>query len=264
MKIVKLAYFHRLACKLYAGNLREKIFFMHVPKCAGTSISRAIRNGYGFSKAQGSKSFFQLDAAASLKASQILGFKELKFLENLLIYNMSVSSRKYIDGHFVYSDKAFKEFGEEWKFVTLLRHPVSKWFSKYFYNRYKESLHYKLDCDLETYLNSKTGIADGSDYVRCFTGSGLLHDSNSKRAVKQAIGNLNNFSLIGVLEKIDVFNNNFKRQFGTKLYIERLRGNPLPKSKRDKQISNKIKQKVEEICQPDIKVYNAALARIKS
>lgn len=264
MNIVKLGYVHRLAKKQLARNLKQKIFFMHVPKCGGTSISRAIRSSYGFDKTKGRKLFFQLDAAASLRASQILGFKELEFLENLLIYNMSISSRKYIDGHFVYSQKAFEEFGDEWKFVTLLRHPVSKWFSKYFYNRYKESLHYKLDCDLETYVESKTGIAEGSDYVRCLTGLSLFHDSNSKRAVEQAIGNLHNFFLIGVLEKIDVFKNKFKRQFGTKLYIERFRSNPLPKSKQEEQISDGIKKRVEEICQPDIQVYNAALARIEN
>lgn len=236
---------------------------MHVPKCGGTSISRAIRSSYGFGKTQGSNFFFQLDASASLRAAKILGYKELEFFENLLIYNMSISSRKYIDGHFVYSEKAFKEFGDEWKFVTLLRHPVSKWFSKYFFNRYKKGSHYKLDCDFETYIESKTGIAEGSDYVRCLTGSNLLHDSNLERAVEQAIRNLNNFTVIGVLEKINLFVRDFERQFGTKLFIEHLRSNPLPKIKQEEQITNRIKQRVEEICQPDIEVYKAVLERIK-
>ena len=263
MNSIKTDYIYRLVNNLLSGNLKQKIFFMHVPKCGGTSISRAIRRNYGFGKKQGTD-FFQLDAAASLKASQILGTIELEFFENLLIYNMSIRSRKYIDGHFVYSQKAFESFGDEWKFVTLLRNPVSKWFSKYFYNRYKESLHYKLDCDLETYLESKTGIADGSDYVRCLTGTSLLHNSNSKCAVEQAIGNLDNFALIGVLEKIDVFTRDFERQFDAKLNIKRHRSNPFPKFKQEEQISNRVKKRVEEICQPDIQVYNAALARIEN
>ena len=263
MDLRKSGYIYRFAYKLFYGNLRQKVFFMHIPKCGGTSIGSALRNCYGFGKTEASNSIFQLDSIASLRASQILGTKELEFFEQLLIYNMSISTRKYIDGHFVYSERAFKEFRDEWKFVTMLRNPVSKWFSKYFFNRYKESLHYKLDCDLETYLESKTGVAEGSDYVRCLTGLSLLHEWNSERAVEQAIRNLNNFTIVGVVEKINLFVRDFESQFGTKLFIKHLRSNPLPKSKQQEQITDRIRKKVEEICQPDIEVYKAVLERIE-
>jgi hypothetical protein len=263
MNLSKLKSARRFVHRVLRKKLEQKIFFMAIPKCGGTSTGFALRQCYGVTKTRRNSFYFQLDSRASLKASQCSGTNRLEFLENLLIYNMSIPTLKYIDGHFLYSERAHAEFKEQWAFITLFRHPVSKWFSKYFYNRYKQSSHYRLDSDLETYSESERGIADGSDYVSWLTGLSLKDDAISDRAVEHAIRNLDNFTLIGVLEKMDLFVRDFHKTFGVKLDIEHLRKNPLSKNKQEKEITDRVKKRVEEICQPNIKVYQAALERIE-
>jgi hypothetical protein len=251
-------YFHQLS----STPLTKKIFFLHVPKCGGSSIDVAIRNSFG---AISSNQWFHLNPQASLKASQVAKHEEAELLENILLYYMSVPQCRYISGHFAYSEKAVERFKDEWSLITLLRHPVSKWFSKYFYNRYKtHSTHYKLECDLNTYVASETAIADGSDYVRCFAEAGMRHKSTSDEAVNEAIANLNNFNLVGVLEHVDSFSNEYQSLFDVKLSIGHERRNPLPKSRQEEQITDEIRERVTEICQPDLKVYEAALKRVKN
>jgi hypothetical protein len=262
MSLSKLSTIRRFVGGLFRKKLEQKIFFMAVPKCGGTSVGFALRQCYGITEGRRRSLCFQLDSPASVRVARIAGVDRDEFLEELLIYSMAIPKLKYIDGHFLYSEKAHKEFKDQWAFITLLRHPVSKWFSKYFYNRYKQSSHFRVDTDLETYTDSERGIADGSDYVRWLTGLGLKEDTRTEGAIEQAIRNMEKFTLVGVLERRDLLVRDFHKTFGVKLDIEHLRKNPLSRNKQERQITDGVKKKVEEICRPNSRVYEAALERI--
>ena len=144
-------------------------------------------------------------------------FKDYR--ERLLIEQLSNPHMQYISGHFPFSNQAFQEFAQEWNFVTVLRNPVDRWFSLYFFNRYKHSDHAKLNTNLEQYIESGEGIFHGLSYVRAFTDWKKvpnllsLDQTSLNEAVDQAIKNLNNFTLVGILEKMDVFNKDFQNLF---------------------------------------------------
>lgn len=156
------------------------------------------------------------------------------------------------------------EFGGEWHFITVLRHPVSKWFSQYFFNRNKISDHFKIEADLESCVESEEGIALGSDYVRKLTQGFHGTEAASKEAVTQAIENLKKFALVGVLERLDVFARDFRRLFGAKLFLEKKNRNPVSRKKQRQETTEEIRKRVEEICQPDMEVYQWAVQRMEN
>ncbi|NET06764.1 MAG: sulfotransferase family 2 domain-containing protein [Symploca sp. SIO2B6] len=249
--------------QFFRGYVDKKIFFIHLPKCGGSSIHQGIKNSFNpFEWISGN--LIHLDPQASLKGSQIAGSQLSDYREKLLLYFMSKDQCKYISGHFIYSDNAFQEFGNEWNFITVIREPVSRWFSHYFFNRFKTDNHFHLDLDLESFVESEQGIAWGSTYVNKFAGNILPGEVSSNEAINQAINNLNNLTLVGVLERLDIFARDYEKLFGARIVFDRYKTNPLSKDKQQEQITESIRKKVENICQPDIIFYESALKRIRA
>ena len=218
-------------------------------------MDEAIRQSYGFF---GKKNTFQLNDHATLKGAKISKKNIMGFREDILLYSMSNNDYQYIAGHFRYSDKVYKEFGHDWNFITVLRHPVKKWISQYFFNRSKEDNHFSIDSDLESFVDSEAGRKLGSDYVQKLTDKSLGLDPTSEDAISTAAANLSKFSLVGFLKDINGFTQDYKNLFDVNLKIENKNSNPVSKSQQKSQISNQTRKKIEEICKPDITLYQLA------
>jgi hypothetical protein len=252
-----------LGCRQFLGpNTQDRIAFIHVPKCGGSSVNHAIRRSFGLSEYYLKKNRFELESGSSLRASSIADDDLMAYREKLLLYYLSSHNCKYISGHFDYAHKAFEEFRDVWNFITILREPVSKWFSQYFYNRNKNFGTFQIESTLDEYLESEEGIALGGDYVRKFSGirsSDIHADSDT---IDCAIRNLDNFALVGVLEHLDRFIHDFEDLFDVRLFITKGNVSPIVKSKQKQIVTDLHRQKVKEICQPDTLVYQAALKKI--
>ena len=244
-------------------NIDQKIFFLHIPKCGGTSLRLAIEDAFEFPK-DSKKYDFHLDVMAIDSAAHALEKPIIELKRDVLNYSMAHKSYRYISGHFAYSEKAMQVYGDEWKYITLLRDPVSKWFSQYFYNRHKTNNHYKIDCSLEEFLVTDEAKHLGRNYIYLLVDGISSAEAATDAAINQAIINLEKFALVGVLEKLDWFYQDFQTIFGTKLKIEERNKNPLPENQQKQHINDDIRAQVEEICQPNIRIYEAAMEMIRT
>lgn len=239
-------------------RMTEKIFFLHQPKCGGTSIGRAIWNCYP----QAETSHLNNDACN--KAADVLGRDLDDYRRDLLLYNLLQENIKFVSGHFAYSEKAYQKCGDQWHFLTVLRHPIKRWFSHYFYSKYNSNAHFGISEDISTF-ESHRAFMIGCLYVRNLSEGFDWTDRNNvdmDRAVEMAIKALDNFSLVGCLEHLDLMKQQFEEKFGVKLFIDTSNKNPISKVKQQQEISDDVRKKVEEICAPDMVVYNYALKKI--
>ena len=174
------------------------------------------------------------------------------------------SEFRYVYGHFAFSERAYDLFKDRYAFITLIKEPVSKWFSLYFFNRYKEGEDYALDLDLEEFVETERAVSDGCDYVMQFAGDDTITSYTAPEAiarfcstelVDRAIGNLGKFDLVGTFEQLGVFQREFRQIFGHELDIGHRRESPVSKEFQSRMLTPEIVEKVKRLNRPNTIIY---------
>jgi hypothetical protein len=244
-----------------AGDVIEApVFFLHVPKCGGTSVTAALSVAYGIRSGmridlRGNihhSSFSWLHPVSSRIGAECLGSTLHKHREHILLYLMGLPSQKLISGHFQFSEAAYQKYHGQYTFITLIRDPVERWYSQYFYNRDKESDHFAVEDSIEEYLSSARGRSTGSLITCFFAGS----DCRDGDLVQCAITNIDKFDVVGVLEELGAFKRDLSRVLGANINIPVRNTNPTPTKQKRSEITREIHRKVVEICKPDQQVYD--------
>ena len=138
---------------------------------------------------------------------------------------------------------------------------VRKWFSLYFFNRHKlrrdkEIDFYNVDLDLEKFVETETAASWGQDYAMIFAGDDKIANFASTEAAERAIENLKLFHLVGLLEELPLFKQNFQNRFGVELMEKKLNKSPLSSDAQKNSITPQIRARVEEINRPNQIIYN--------
>lgn len=238
------------------GELRHRLYFLHIPKCGGTSFVQAIRNHYRTLNLAKELDYYHLDPYAATQAADALGVDHLSYQRNISLYFLA-QDFECVYGHFAFSNRAHELFGEKYRFVTLLRDPVKKWISLYFYNKYKQSDFFRVSDDIHTFLETDMAKGYGCDYAMQFAGKDTTYDFRSQEAIDKAVENLRLLDMVGKLEEMDKFMGSFEQMFGLKLKPKHQRKNPVDKSERDKILTPEVMAKIRELCQPNIEIYNS-------
>ncbi len=235
-------------------RLRASIVYVHLPKCGGSSVRDALMRHY-----PSPKSVFLVPAVASVRAARLAGRDVLNFRRDVLLFALERLREGFIAGHFAFSRTAWDEFHPKWRFITVLRDPVRRWFSHYFYNRFTEGHHDPIREELVDFVKTERAANLGRLFVRFLSGECEIGAAPMPSRIEAAINNLEKFDLVGVLEDLPQFCRAFRQTFGRRLAIDKLNGSPLAAACQHHLITADIRAQVEELCGPDLQVYQHAL-----
>lgn len=235
-----------------------RIYFCHIPKCAGSSIASAIwEQIYSSAAVDG----FGIEQVASQRASKALKISMMRTRETVLAYNLSIKSNYFGRGHSYCRPSLVEEFSNDWSFITILRHPVERWISEYVYNTHKHSSWVKNEVPLNEYLESKKGIATGQYLLRYFSNfSGDVH-VNPSIYVDEALDNLSRFSVVGILDNLDEWVFRMNRCFGVSLDIPKVNVSPKNDVAGYIRSDAKVIKKIEKLCKYDLDLYHRYIER---
>ncbi|MBI4820049.1 MAG: sulfotransferase family 2 domain-containing protein [Deltaproteobacteria bacterium] len=231
--------------------MRHNVAFIHMPKCGGTSLTEALCALYG----PGRRTL--LDSRASKRGADELGIGLLRFRRSLLAYELRRAGEgRLVAGHYPVDAEAVSEFGSRWRFVTVLRDPVERWISHYFYNRSLRDSPFHISADLGSYLDSGDARSLGCLYARHLLG---IEGANlTDQQVEAAKRVLSSFALVGIAERLDDFAAEFGRKFGRSLEIGRKNVSPVSRRDRESEVSPEIRARIRDLCAPDLELYEQA------
>jgi len=223
----------------------KKLFFMHIPKCGGTSIKSGLRKSM-----KGVGGVFSLDNHASKRAYDINPENESLFgLRNkLAMYALGSNHYQLVMGHTIFSDRLYEEFKDECEFFTIVRDPVKRFISHYTFNKSKSSGHFKNEMAFDEFLASREAEDVGSFYLRYFAGIERRLDLNAAKE------NLHKFAIIGDLDNVDGFAKDVNQRYEIELRIGVENINPTSRNASE-DITREQMAKVNELCEKDIEIY---------
>lgn len=228
--------------------MNKRIVYIHIPKCGGSSVARSLKKSLGYWDLLRRNGIVGIKPKESKKASEYLNKPLQEFRKELLVYYLSSQKNQYVEGHVGINKFILEEFVESWDFITILRDPVERYYSEFFYNKYKKEDHFNLDVSFEEYLNSDLGRSNGKKYLSYFSEDLKLN---------QAKENLRKFRIVGFLDNLDSFQQVFKDAYGKKLSIPHRNSNPASEKKKEKTVADTL-EKVKKVCTDDIELFNWA------
>jgi hypothetical protein len=246
-------------------DMHHKLVYHHIPKCGGTSILRGITlTFYPLRFLRYGKNGFPgiLNAKASTKVSEDFKIDVYEYRRLLLNYYLDKNDSPFIFGHYPFCENAYRKHKDSWSFVSLFREPVKRWYSEYYWNRYKNHSYGKTELDIEAYFASTQGRLNTRSYINYLTNAKNPASLAEEKDASNAIGNLDKLGVIGTLENLSAFQNALKNRFGRKPIF--LKQNKNPASSENYQIPDEkssFHKELLEYLAADIAVYEDVLKR---
>lgn len=210
----------------------KKIIYHHIPKCAGMSLVMGLAISYYplTLLRYGKKGFTgRLNARAAHDTAAALDKDDYSLRRELLYYQCAWGDAPFISGHYPFCPKVYADFKNEWDFVTVIRDPVARWYSEYYWNRYKDHDYKATDKDIEGYFASEGGQFNTKLYMNFFTNRTEKTAKATQEQLDQALKAAQGFSVIGDISGMQQFKTAMKNKYGRSPYIPKKNTSPAPK-----------------------------------
>lgn len=242
--------------------LGHRVIFHHVPKCAGTSVSRAMRLRYFLS---------QESIAAPVSAgvinrqygetdfSNLTHYNRIRRFRVELLHYLMWKDVYFIGGHVPFNRIAYDHLGSGYRLITVLRDPVERYLSEYFYNKGRNHQS-RIDDDLEAYIESPLGQRNALKFCEYFSGRAEFDPADSESLKESAKQNLKCFEVIGFTDSMDAFEVDVRRSLGVRVSFGRENQRVQSSNDIKQQVTPAIRDRIEALCRHDREIYDFAKA----
>jgi hypothetical protein len=220
----------------------RRICFIHMPKCAGTSLYNALRPFFPKERVR------HLQPGPARRAAGEVG-SGLEYRSYILAYHLC-EDVDLVFGHYQVTERLI-DAHPEFDFITVLRDPVARFISNFYYNQSRPEWADSFACSLDEFLSrpSEHPEALGHNYIRFL---GVPHP-RSVSAVETAKKVLSKFTFVGTTERMDVFCNRFQERYGLELKLSQANAGPTSKPVTDAHLA-----RIRRLCKPNLELYEHA------
>lgn len=237
----------------------QRFVFHHVPKCGGTSVARALRRRYLTSQAtvKPEPSFRAFQAFTGRSDTDQMLIDVIDLRKQMMLY-LLYDDIRCISLHVPFSSVAYQHFHDRYKFVTMLREPVSRFISHYNWSSRRPGSHGYIPEDFDTFLATQRASRMGAEYVEIFADLPNDADLRTPEAILKAVGNLSKFDVVGRLDDLAGFAAALKRELDIRVNIQHEnKTKPGDDLAAFAQLTPAQQDAVQAICAPDVAVWNA-------
>ncbi|HEX5068565.1 MAG TPA: hypothetical protein VFY49_20765, partial [Myxococcota bacterium] len=238
--------------------LDARIVFLHVTKCGGNSLRLALRDVYRSPFSGGGRRRLHVSPGTSRRAAESLGIPTEAFRDALLRYHLRDDAKcRLFTGHFFWPEKLLDEFPDV-SFVTLLRDPVAHFLSNYYEAREDG----RSGESLEAFLDSEAAERIGTRFARNFAGSVFEPDKFEPAQIELAQSRLAQVAVLGVLEDLPGFIDDFERRFGARLRLPHANAGALRQRAAREELSDALRARIAERVAANQALYDFARSEI--
>jgi hypothetical protein len=241
-----------------ARALDARIVFLHVPKCGGNSVRLALRDVYRSLFSGGSRHRLHVGPGASKRAAEALGIPVDAFRDALLRYHLHEDAKlRLFTGHFPWPEGLLEAFPDV-SLVTLLRDPVAHFLSCYYEARESG----RAGETLEAFVDGDRARRIGTRFVRAFAGPQGPAEREKPHAFEAARSRLATVAVIGLLEDLPGFADDFRRHFGAKLRLPHANAGTLRQRAEREELTEALRARIAERVAPNQAIYDFARSEI--
>ncbi len=221
------------------------LIYIHVPKCGGFSFGAALR--LRFLTSQATIRLNQGDRSLTGEA-RILSDYAARRAE---IRTHVEKGTRLIAGHVQYDPELHLGKARDYGFVTLLRDPVARLVSHYHYLQRKHPDQNR-PATLDAFLETRDARRLATQYLFYFAGQSQVETHDCTPLISRAVRALSRFDLVGDLSDARACYADLRA----------LTGGPLPFWHRNRApgkptVSSALRHRLEQICAPDIELYES-------
>ncbi|MEM9421212.1 MAG: sulfotransferase family 2 domain-containing protein [Pseudomonadota bacterium] len=248
---------HRLKAS-FGPRWKERICFLHLPKCAGNSLIRALHAACPLHRRASWITVRETRAAIAAQSGDAPDdyHEDGPFAQALFDYRLEILShhlkRKHqvISGHFLYPYTLSQPVLSEFSWITIVRDPVERMISHY----REEARSGFTNAPFTDYLKTDLAYQHSNVLTRYLSGSARMVPEDELGAVAKAKEHLHRFALIGDLNDMQTFTARLEQLIGRTLDLqhERPAAYPMP------ELTTEIEERVHLMCKSDIEVYTHA------
>lgn len=240
------------------GNA-TKLCCCHVPKCAGSSLWKAVYDRtYSLTEKTIARKFL-LDVYACQTASEVERADYPQLATALASYHLADRQHVFVKGHFHCPPPMVTQFSDDWNFLTILREPISRFVSAFVYDTYKNKTIFRNTLGIEEFLDSQRGYYEGKIYMYHFSNyfrNPERSDSAVACAKAEAFDTLSRFRLTGVVEDMAGWLAGFERAFGRRPIVATVNASPRPEAAERIFGDKGLMRRIEALCETDLEIYD--------
>ncbi len=241
---------------------RIGVVFHHIPKCAGTAVRLAIKRCYrpdltvDINSVPSVRAVSRLESTAedagSFEQLGVVSPRTIMLRTEMLYYHLSAKALCG-GGHIPFNCKVYEDFHGTHQFITVLRDPVDRFISQYFWSKHR-GVHDRIRATLDERFIETTGQSWGSMMVAYTSGLPWTADHRSREAIEAAKSNLAKFAVVGFLDDMARFSLDLKERLGISVRIPKINRSPAAAGERER-LTPELRESIRRICGPDLELF---------